>query len=93
MTFLVRVEAVFDICGRGCAITPVVPDGINIRPKDGIQLRTPTGRVFDTHIAAVEFVKPTGGGSCHFAIMLPREFVKTDIPVGTEIWLAENVNE
>ena len=63
MTFLFKVEDVFDISGRGCVLVPVVPDGLDfkIRAKDRIQLRTPTGRVFDMVIASIELLKMQSG--------------------------------
>jgi len=92
MTLLFKVEDVFDISGRGCVLVPVIPNDLDlkIRPKDQIQLRTPDGLVFDSHIASIEFLhgkKPDGSRGCRFAIMLPRDLVKQDVPVGTEVWL------
>jgi hypothetical protein len=60
-----------------------------IRVKRPIQLRTHDGRVLDTYIAAIEFVKRQDGGGRRTAIMLPRDLVKQDIPTGTEVWLLE----
>ena len=88
MTLLFKVEDVFDISGRGCVLVPVVPAGLDfkIRAKDRIHLRTPTGRVFGTHIASIELLKPQGGGPCRMAIMLPRDLAIDDVPAGTEVW-------
>ena len=85
---LFKVEDVFDI-GRGCVLAPVIPDGLDfrIRLKDRIQLRTPSGPAVETHIASIELLKPLGGGPCRMAIMFPRDLVKGDVPVGTEVWL------
>jgi hypothetical protein len=54
MSLLLRIEYVFEVSGRGCVITPVIPADatFEIRAKDPIQLRTPDGRVLDTYIAA-----------------------------------------
>jgi translation elongation factor EF-Tu-like GTPase len=89
MTLLFKVEDVFDISGRGCVIAPVVPAGADfkIRAKAQIQLRTPDGRVLETHIASIELLKPQDGSACRIAIMLPRDLVKQDVPTGTEVWL------
>lgn len=86
MTLLFKVEDVFDF-GRGCVMVPAVPNGVAVRIRDKIQLRTPDGRVLDTHIASVELSKPSDGSACGAAIMLPRELVKRDVPTGTEVWL------
>ena len=87
MRLLFKVEDVFDITGRGCVLVPVVPDGLDfkIRAEDRIQLRTPTGRLVDTHIASIELLKMRDS-PCRMTIMLPRDLTKNDVPVGTEIW-------
>jgi hypothetical protein len=66
-----------------------VPAGADfkIRAKDRIQLHMPDGRVLDTHIASIELLKPQDGSACRMAIMLPRDLVKQDVPIGTEVWL------
>jgi translation elongation factor EF-Tu-like GTPase len=89
MTLLFKVENVFGISGRGCAIVPAVSAGVDfgIRAKDEIQLRTPDGHVIDTHIASIELLKPQDGSACRMAIMLPRDLVPQDVPTGTEVWL------
>jgi hypothetical protein len=88
MRLLFKVEDVFDISGRGCVMAPVIPDNLDfkIRVHDRIQLRTPNGRVLETHIASLELLKAQDGSPCRMAIMLPRDLVKQDVPVGTEIW-------
>ena len=87
MRLLFKVEDVFDITERGCVLAPAVPDGLDfkIRAEDRVQLRTPSGRLLDTHIAAIELLQMQHG-PCRMAIMLPRDLTKNDVPVGTEIW-------
>jgi hypothetical protein len=89
---VLKVENVFEITGRGCVLLPFIPEGRDfmIRPKDRIQLRTPSGAVLDTHIAAIELAKPRDGGPCRMAITLPLNFVKGDVPTGTEIWFLDH---
>ena len=89
MKLLLKVEDVFDICGRGCVMVPAIPEGLDfrVRAKDQIELRTPDQRVFQTHIASIELAKPKDGSPCRMVIMLPRDFVKQDIPIGTEVWI------
>lgn len=89
MTLLFKVEGVFDISGRGCVLAPQVFSNLDVkvRAKVQLQLRTPDGKVLDTHIASIELGKPQDGSPCRTFIMLPREFVKKDIPIGTEVWL------
>jgi hypothetical protein len=90
MKFLCKVEEVFEIEGRGCALTPGIsettPPGIKIQKRDPIQLRRPDGSVVRTHIHAVEFLDGPNKRSC-VPVLLPPEFAKSDIPIGTEIWL------
>jgi hypothetical protein len=90
MRFLCTVEDVFEIAGRGCVLAPGIsektPPDITIRAHDPIQLRRPDGSVVRTHIHAVEILAGPGRRSC-VPVLLPPEFVKTDVPIGTEIWL------
>lgn len=88
MTFLFKVEEVFEIPTRGCVIVPVVGDGADfkIRARDAIQLRTPEGLTLDTHIDSVEFLKQAVG-ACRMGILLPSDVRKQDIPKGSEVWL------
>ena len=90
MTFLFKIEEVFEIYGRGCVIVPVIAEGADfkIRPLDAIQLRTPDGRILDTHIGSVEFLKP-GVGRCRIAILLPTDIQKQDVPKGSDVWLMQ----
>jgi len=88
MTFLFKIEEVFEVTGRGCVIVPAIAEGADfkIRPRDAIQLRTPEGRTLNTHIGSVEFLKQAVG-ACRMAILLPSEVLKQDVPKGSEVWL------
>ena len=89
MTFLFKIEEVFEIQGRGCvAIVPVIAEGADfkIRPRDAIQLRTPDGRTLNTHIGSVEFLNPEVG-RCRMAILLPTDLQKQQAPKGSDVWL------
>jgi translation elongation factor EF-Tu-like GTPase len=88
MTFLFRIEEVFEISGRGCVIVPTIVEGADfkIRPRDAIQLRTPDRRTLNTHIGSVEFLKPEVG-ACRMAILLPPGVGKQDVPAGADVWL------
>ena len=88
MRLLFKVEDVFYISGRGCVIVPAIPEGLGfIRAKNQIELRTPDGRVLQTHIASIELAKPQDGSPCRMVIMLPPDIAKQDVPTGTEVWL------
>ena len=88
MTFLFKVEQAFDISGRGRVIVPTIIEGhdFKIRPQDAIQLRTPEGRIRDTHIVSVEFLKPEVG-MCRMGILLPPDVAEADVPHGRDVWL------
>ena len=88
MKLLFKVEDMFYISGRGCVIIPAIPEGLDfrIRAKDQIELRTPDGRVLQTHIASVQLAKPQDGSPCRMVIMLPPDVAKQDVPIGTEVW-------
>ena len=87
MRLLFKVEDTFSISGRGCVIVPAIPEGLDfrIRAKDQIELRTPEGRVLQTHIASVELAKRQNA-PCRMVIMLPPDIEKQDVPTGTEVW-------
>jgi len=88
MTFLFKIEEVFEVPTRGCVIVPVIEEGADfrIRARDAIQLRTPEGRTLDTHIGSVEFLKQAVG-ACRIGILLPSDVRKQDVPKGSEVWL------
>jgi hypothetical protein len=89
MRFILKVEEVFDIPGRGLTLAPKMPGHLNVdvRPKDRIQLRTPNGRLLDTYIASFSLGKPRGGGPSIGTIELPFDIRREDVPIGTEVWL------
>jgi hypothetical protein len=83
LTLWTTVEASFEVPTRGSWIIPAPSEAeFRFRIKDPIQLRTPEGRILNTHIDAVEFANGT-----RMVIGLPRELTKQDVPIGTEIWL------
>jgi hypothetical protein len=88
MRFILKVEDVFDLTGRGLTLAPAIPDnlGFAVRLKDRIQLRSPNGRRLDTHIASFALGKPIGGGPTIAAIELPSDIRRDDVPIGTEVW-------
>ena len=90
MRLLCKVEDVFEITGRGCVLTPGLSEttaaDIQIRAKDSIQLRRPDGSVVRTHTHAVEILDGPNKRWC-VPVLLPPEFTKSDVPIGTEIWL------
>ena len=90
MRFLCVVEDVFDITGRGCVLAPGLdeksPPGINLHAKDPIELRRPDGSIIRTYLDSIEFLDGPNKRVC-IPICLPPCFRKSDIPIGTEVWL------
>jgi hypothetical protein len=91
MKLILKVEDVFDIAVKGLVLTPSIPDnlGFAVRPKDLIQLRTPDGRVIETHIDCFGSGRPRGSSRRFYDIVLPRDLLKKDVPIGTEVWLVD----
>jgi len=56
-----------------------------------IQLRMPDGRILETGIQSVEFIKKTDGKP-HVGLILSSEISEQDIPKGTELWLLSGTN-
>lgn len=91
MIALFTVEDRFQIRGRGCVLVPGLSTETGspvVRVGDAIQLRTPDGRVIDTHIRGVEMInyrrKPE---RITAPILLPPNLSAEDVPVGTEVFL------
>ncbi|HMF89993.1 MAG TPA: hypothetical protein VKL40_05070 [Candidatus Angelobacter sp.] len=86
-----KVEDTFQISGRGCVVVAAVPRAhldFRLRAKDSIQLRTPDGRVLNTHVAGIEIACGPGVKD-GMAFLLPKEIAKQDVPKETEIWLTQ----
>ncbi|MEO0453679.1 MAG: hypothetical protein AAFY98_06025 [Verrucomicrobiota bacterium] len=89
------IEDVFEISGRGCVVVPGIPRDISSDRKVWrgacISLHLPDGRNIETHIEEIEMIR-YGGGSPpdDIAFLLPKKFKKSDIPIGTEIYLEDN---
>jgi hypothetical protein len=83
------VEAVFAIEGRGVILAPgIVPEGSEkFRAGDAIELRLPDGTRNRTRIAGLDL--PTPNPRLVVAVLLPEEFGKDEVPIGTEVWSAD----
>jgi hypothetical protein len=92
--FLFRVEDVFAIVGRGCVLVPGIPHSLSISIKRGasLKLRRPDGTVIRTHLQEIEMINSTSTRQST-AISLPRDVKKTDVPIGTEVWLHAEPSE
>jgi hypothetical protein len=94
VTLLAKVVDSFALSFGYCVVwfEFLAEDG-RIRVKDRIRLRTPDGRVRDTHVTGIERVKysllASEADRRKVGISLPPDIAKQDVPPGTEIWVAE----
>jgi hypothetical protein len=89
VTFGAKIAETFQITGRGLVIVFDVPV-FRLLVNDPIQLRTPDGRIFDTHVGGIEMIcGPKVDRSRMHPIVLPPGFSKQDVPIGTELWLVQ----
>ena len=91
MLHLFTVADVFLIEGRGCVLVPGLgtdPGSPVVKSGTRIRLETPTGRVIDTSIKAIEMIsyRKRPEKIC-IPILLPDEILKDDVPVGTKVML------
>jgi hypothetical protein len=85
-----RVEDHFELAGRGCVIVPGVEpstlQGRTVRRGAALRLLRPDGSVLSTRIHDLEFLDGPNLRSC-VPIVLPPGTSKSDVPIGTEVWL------
>src|SRR5258706_13213259 len=80
--YLFTVEDTFWITGRGLVLTPGFGNK-PIRVGTGIRLIRPDQSVLLTTIRGVTF-------QGEHPILIAEELKKEDVPIGTEVWLAED---
>jgi hypothetical protein len=87
VTFISKVEDVFEISGRGCVVVPGVPvafSGAALKIGDRITLKRPNGSEIETILRGFEM------GSRHpsrcIPILLGKDVNKQIVPIGTELW-------
>ena len=91
MTFGAKIVDTFQIEGRGFVIAFDAPV-FRLLVNDPIQLRTPDGRILNTHVGGIEMVcGPKIDRSRMHPILLPPGFSKQDVPIGTEVWLVQSI--
>lgn len=81
------VDDVFKIEGRGVVVFPGIPVDSTLRVivLDPIRLDRPDGSSMDTYIAGIELF---GGLKPHpIPILLPIEITKSDVPIGTKVFV------
>ena len=87
VTFISKVENVFEISGRGCVVVPGVPDAFSdaeLKIGDRIVLKRPNGSEIETTLRGFEMGSRHPSGC--IPILLGKELGKGMVPVGTELW-------
>ena len=86
-TLLFTVTDRFSITGRGTVVVPGVPwKGVpSVKRGDPLILRTPNGEIIETAIEDVERIM--GARIEAFPVLLPSSIQKSDVPIGTEVFL------
>jgi hypothetical protein len=82
---LFTVTDTFNVTGRGIVLAPgLMPIGDErFRIGDPILLRRPDGMEIATHIDGLELPHPNPK---YEVLILIKELVKDDVPIGTEVW-------
>ena len=89
MNLLIVVTEIFEFQDGTLHFAPAVPfavaDGAHLKQGDRLELRRPDGSVVATTLLGIDRFSPSNGtvGLC-----LGKPLTKSDIPVGTEIWIA-----
>lgn len=97
MLHLFTVVDVFAIEGRGYVLVPGLstePGSTNVKQAARIRLKTPTGKVIDTSVRAIEMIlyRNRPEKIC-IPISLPDGITKNDVPIGTEVILLGDEDE
>ena len=83
------VEEVFEITVRGCILIPGIPLDTPhvVKIRAPIRLLRPDGSTVETYVAGIEMISATPPRPGPIPILLPPELRKSDIPVGTQVFL------
>ena len=97
MQHLFTVADRFQIEGRGCVLVPGLPTepgSPDVVRGALIRLRRPDGREIDTCIKEIEMIsyRKRPEKIC-IPILLPKDVTKEDVPVGTEVFLIEEIHD
>lgn len=84
--FLGRVDDTCQIEDRGCVVVPGIPTNasFNVSAGDAIRLKRPDGSEITTTIAGIAL-----GGNIHSIPLLLQAITKDDVPIGTELFVAD----
>jgi hypothetical protein len=91
-TFLIKVEDIFEIKGRGSILAPFVAEEYKLPKSALVALLRPDGTILETEaFFVVPFVKFSRledylKRKPAYEILL-KDLSKADVPIGTEIWI------
>jgi hypothetical protein len=86
------VTDVFEISGRGSILVPGIPHSFSPPVWRGapLLLRRPDGTTIVTALGDLPMINATATRQST-AILLPGDIKKSDIPIGTEVWLSTSI--
>ena len=94
MIELFTVADRFQIAGRGCVLVPGLSAEAGspvVRVGARIRLRTPDGRIIDSHVCGIEMINYLRTPEQRTApVLLPAALSRDDVPVGTRVFLVES---
>jgi hypothetical protein len=87
---LLIVEDTFAISGRGLIVASDVDLGAGYQRRITAELRRPDGTISHAEaLAQVPFIDPPRPGPRPQHMLLFPSLTKTDVPIGTEVWMTE----
>ncbi len=89
-SLLFRVAHAFDIAGRGCVLLPeAAGPGLDLSgiPRGRILLRRPDGTETQATFVREYMLVRREGRHVDIPALLATKIAKSDVPVGTEVWL------
>lgn len=105
MEFVSRVEDVFQITDRGCVIAPGInrTTSPNLHVGDELLIKRPDGSQITTTLSGFEMISLTIEGILQrnakppdqrfTAILLAPDIMKSQIPVGSELWAVSSCKD
>jgi hypothetical protein len=84
------IQDVFQINGRGCVVVPglLLDADPRVCIGDPVILRRPDGTELQTTVAGIEMIRTLDSNA--MPILLPKNIHKDDVPIGTELVIAES---
>jgi hypothetical protein len=89
MEYLSTVDDVFWLEGRGCVITPGIPENSKWRIKvgDALHLIRPDGSTLPSKVAGIEMISVSSPRRRPTPLLLPPEVRREEVPIGTKVFV------